>query len=87
MAIRSKAGRHFASYALGHYDWSLSGWGEGFSFFIGLLPPAYMYSVIGTVISMTEECAEPEVEVSRAIALCIPCGAFTSLLFVLPLCL
>ena len=35
---------------------------------------------------MTEECAQPEVEVSRAIALCIPFGGLASLLFVLPLC-
>lgn len=35
---------------------------------------------------MTEECADPEVEVSCAITLCIPFGGLASLLFVLPIC-
>jgi len=86
LAVRAKAGRHDASYALGHYDTSFSGWGSGFTFFIGLLPPAYAFSAIGMVTSMTEECQEPEVEVSRSLVLCIPIGGLASLFFVLPLC-
>lgn len=86
VSVRAKEGRHSASYALGHYDSSFSGWGTGFTFFIGLLPPAYAFSAIGMVTSMTEECAQPEIEVSRAIALCIPFGGLASLLFILPLC-
>ncbi|KAJ4325011.1 hypothetical protein N0V94_000895 [Neodidymelliopsis sp. IMI 364377] len=86
VSVRAKEGRHSASYALGHYESSLSGWGSGFTFFVGLLPPAYAFSAIGMVTSMTEECAQPEVEVSRAIALCIPFGGLASLLFILPLC-
>lgn len=31
-------GRHNAAYSLGNYETDLSGWGRGFSFFIGLLP-------------------------------------------------
>ncbi|CAG5147232.1 uncharacterized protein ALTATR162_LOCUS2004 [Alternaria atra] len=86
LSVRAQQGRHSPSYALGNYDSSFSGWGTGFTFFIGLLPPAYAFSAIGMVTSMTEECAQPEVEVSRAIALCIPFGGLASLLFVLPLC-
>ncbi|KAH7095524.1 amino acid/polyamine transporter I [Paraphoma chrysanthemicola] len=86
VSVRAKQGRHSASYALGNYDSSFSGWGTGFTFFIGLLPPAYTFSAIGMVTSMTEECAQPEVEVSRAIALTIPFGGIAALLFVLPLC-
>ncbi|KAI4668731.1 uncharacterized protein J4E78_002559 [Alternaria triticimaculans] len=86
LSVRAQQGRHSASYALGNYDSSFSGWGTGFTFFIGLLPPAYAFSAIGMVTSMTEECAQPEIEVSRAIALCIPFGGLASLLFVLPLC-
>jgi amino acid transporter len=86
VSVRAQQGRHTASYALGNYESSFSGWGTGFSFFIGLLPPAYAFSAIGMVTSMTEECAQPEIEVSRAIALCIPFGGLASLLFVLPLC-
>ncbi|KAI4930666.1 uncharacterized protein J4E92_004498 [Alternaria infectoria] len=86
LSVRAQQGRHSASYALGNYYSSFSGWGTGFTFFIGLLPPAYAFSAIGMVTSMTEECAQPEIEVSRAIALCIPFGGLASLLFVLPLC-
>jgi amino acid transporter len=38
------------------------------------------------VTSVLEECARLEVEVSRALVLCIPFGGLASLLFVLPLC-
>ena len=86
VSVRAKQGRHSASYALGHYDSSFSGWGPGFTFFIGLLPSAYTFSAIGMITSMTEECASPETEVSRALALCIPFGGVASLLFILPLC-
>ncbi|KAJ4990936.1 amino acid permease [Stagonosporopsis vannaccii] len=86
VSIRAKEGRHPATYALGHYDSTLAGWGPYFTFFIGLLPPAYAFSAIGMVTSMAEECAQPDVEVSRAITLCIPFGGLASLLFVLPLC-
>jgi amino acid transporter len=86
LSVRAKQGRHSASYALGNYETSFSGWGTGFTFFIGLLPPAYAFSAIGMVTSMAEECAQPEVEVSRALVFCIPFGGLASLLFVLPLC-
>jgi amino acid transporter len=86
LSVRAKQGRHSASYALGNYETGFSGWGTGFTFFIGLLPPAYAFSAIGMVTSMAEECAQPEVEVSRALVLCMPFGGLASLLFVLPLC-
>ncbi|WZH43082.1 uncharacterized protein QYS62_004084 [Fusarium acuminatum] len=86
LSSTAKEGRHSASYGLTHYDTSISGW-EGFSFFIGLLPPAYALSAIGMVMSMTEECAKPETEVPRAIAMCIPIGGVSMLAFVLPICL
>lgn len=86
LTITAKAGRHSASYGLGHYDGNLSGWGPGFSFFIGLLPPAYAFSAIGMVVSMAEECSDPEVQVSRSITMCIPIGGAAALLFALPIC-
>ncbi|RGP72029.1 amino acid transporter [Fusarium longipes] len=85
LSCTAKEGRHSASYALGHFDSSISGWGN-FSFFIGLLPPAYALSAIGMVVSMTEECANPEIEVPRAISVCIPIGGVSMLAFVLPIC-
>ncbi|KAJ4292000.1 hypothetical protein N0V90_009899 [Kalmusia sp. IMI 367209] len=86
LAIRANSGRHTVAYALGHYDTKFSGWGHRFTFFIGLLPPAYTFSAIGMVTSMTEECAEPEIEVSRSLVLCIPIGGIASILLILPLC-
>ncbi|KAF9768003.1 hypothetical protein IL306_014759 [Fusarium sp. DS 682] len=85
LSSTAKEGRHSASYGLAHYDTSISGWGE-FSFFIGLLPPAYALSAIGMVMSMTEECSKPEIEVPRAISMCIPIGGVSMLAFVLPIC-
>lgn len=54
LSVQAKAGRHSASYALGHYDTDLSGWGY-FSFFIGLLPPSYTFSAIGMIASMASQ--------------------------------
>lgn len=85
VSIKADAGRHSASYALGHYDKSFAGWG-GFTFFIGLLPAAYTFSAIGMVSSMAEECANPAIKVPRAIALSVPVGGTAGLFFVIPLC-
>ncbi|KAE8150106.1 hypothetical protein BDV25DRAFT_140161 [Aspergillus avenaceus] len=48
VSVSAKAGRHTPSDALAQYDTSLSGWGN-FSFCIGLLPPAFVFSAIGMV--------------------------------------
>ena len=85
LSVSAKAGRHSASYTLGHYDTSLSGWG-GFTFFIGLLPAAYTFSAIGMISSMAEEVADPTIKVPRAISLCVPVGGFAGLFFILPIC-
>ncbi|KAJ5714241.1 uncharacterized protein N7483_011422 [Penicillium malachiteum] len=85
VSVKADAGRHSASWALSHYDKSFSGWGR-FTFFIGLLPPAYTFSAIGMISSMAEECAHPATKVPRAIALSIPVGGIAGLFFVIPLC-
>ncbi|KAI1611195.1 amino acid/polyamine transporter I [Exophiala viscosa] len=85
LSVKADAGRHSASYALGHYDKSFSGWG-GFTFFIGLLPAAYTFSAIGMISAMAEECADPAVKVPKAISLCVPVGGFAGLFFIIPIC-
>ncbi|TQB72400.1 hypothetical protein MPDQ_006886 [Monascus purpureus] len=85
LSVKADVGRHSAAYALGHYDKSLSGWG-GFTFFIGLLPPAYCFSAIGMISSMAEECENPAIKVPQAISLCVPVGGFAGLFFILPIC-
>ncbi|KAI9730485.1 MAG: hypothetical protein M1818_008180 [Claussenomyces sp. TS43310] len=85
LSVKADVGRHSASYALGHYDTSLSGWG-GFTFFIGLLPAAYTFSAIGMISAMAEECADPAIKVPQAISLCVPVGGLAGLFFILPIC-
>lgn len=85
VSATAKAGRHSVSYALGHFDPSLSGWGN-FGFFIGLLPPAYTFSALGMATSMAEECTDPEIRLAQAISLVPVIGGLISLFFVLPIC-
>lgn len=85
LSVKADAGRHSASYALGHYDTSLAGWG-GFTFFIGLLPAAYCFSALGMICSMAEECDHPATKLPNALALCVPFGGLAGLFFILPIC-
>ncbi|KAH7147115.1 hypothetical protein B0J13DRAFT_553324 [Dactylonectria estremocensis] len=86
LSITAKASRHSASYGLTYYDSSLSSWGYGFSFFIGLLLSAYILLAIGMVISIAEECSSLEIEVPHGISLCISIGGVVMLVFILPIC-
>ena len=85
LSVKAASGRHSASYTLGNYDKSLSGWG-GFTFFIGLLPAAYTFSAIGMISAMAEEVHDPTIKVPRAIALSVPVLWFFGLFFVIPIC-
>ncbi|KAK7705050.1 hypothetical protein SLS57_010247 [Botryosphaeria dothidea] len=85
LSVSAKEGRHSASYALGHYDTSFSGWGS-FTFFIGLLPAAYTFSALGMISSMAEEVHDPAIKVPQAISLCIPVGGIFGIFFILPIC-
>lgn len=86
LSATAKEGKHSASVALGSYNSQFSGWGDGFTFFIGLLPPAYAFCAIGMVTSMSEECLDPQMEVPRAITLVMPMGGLAALFFILPIC-
>ncbi|GJJ15229.1 hypothetical protein Clacol_009505 [Clathrus columnatus] len=79
--------RRFARGGLesGSYDGSLSGWPEGFSFFIGLLPPAYTYAAIGMIASMAEEVERPEIQVPRAMVYSVLVGTVSGLVYLLPI--
>ncbi|KAK6851203.1 amino acid permease-like protein [Apiospora arundinis] len=67
-----------------HYDASASGWPLGWSFFIGLLQPAYVLTGYGMVASMCEEVQSPEREVPKAIVLSVVAAGFTGLIFLIP---
>jgi len=85
LSVKADVGRHSASYALGHYDSSFSGYG-GFTFFIGLLPAAYTFSALGMIASMAEEVSDPTTKVPWALSLCVPVGGIAGLFFILPIC-
>ncbi|KAK4161048.1 putative amino acid permease [Cladorrhinum sp. PSN259] len=85
LSAKAEVGRNSVGTTLGHYDNSLSGWGD-FSFFIGILPAAYTFSAIGMVSSMAEECEDPAVKLPKAIALAVPVGGIAGLFFIIPIC-
>ncbi|KAA1477612.1 amino acid transporter [Dentipellis sp. KUC8613] len=84
-SAKAAAGRHSAAFALGHFDASASGWVPGWTFFIGLLPPAYTYAAIGMVASMAEEVHNPAVQLPKAIVWSVPIGTVFGLIFLLPI--
>jgi len=85
LSAKAAVGRHSVSFALGHFDPSGSGWTPGWSFFIGLLPPAYTFSAIGMVASMAEEVYNPTVQLPLAITWSIPISFIVGLIFLLPI--
>ncbi|KAI1813041.1 amino acid transporter [Poronia punctata] len=85
LSVKADVGRHSPSYTLGHYDPTLSGWGN-FSFLIGILPAAYTFSAIGMISSMAEECDKPTVKLPSALSLCVPVGGIAGLFFIIPIC-
>ncbi|KAK3378739.1 amino acid/polyamine transporter I [Lasiosphaeria ovina] len=85
LSVKADVGRNSPSDTLGHFDNSISGWGD-FSFFIGILPAAYTFSAIGMISAMAEECGDPAVKLPKAIALCVPVGGIAGLFFIIPIC-
>jgi len=85
LSSEAQVGRHSASYALGHFDPSASGWVPGWTFFIGLLPPAYTFAAIGMVASMAEEVHNPTIQLPHAIVYSVPIGAVAGVIFLLPI--
>ncbi|KAM5351099.1 hypothetical protein ACJ41O_003822 [Fusarium nematophilum] len=85
LSAKAEDGRHSPGYTLGHFDNSLSGWGD-FSFWIGTLPSAYTFSALGMITSMAEECGDATIKLPRAISLCVPVGCIFGLFFIIPIC-
>ncbi|OAA40953.1 polyamine transporter TPO5 [Metarhizium rileyi] len=77
--------RRSGAYVFGHYDASASGWPTGWSFFIGLLQPAYTLTGYGMVAAMCEEVQNPEREVPKAIVLSVVAAGFTGVIYIIPL--
>ncbi|PHH88966.1 hypothetical protein CDD83_6818 [Cordyceps sp. RAO-2017] len=77
--------RRDAAFVFAHYDASASGWPPAWSFFVGLLQPAYTLTGYGMVASMCEEVQNPEREVPRAIVLSVVAAGVTGIVYILPL--
>ncbi|KAK7744855.1 hypothetical protein SLS53_003088 [Cytospora paraplurivora] len=80
----AKGGRRSGEFVFAHYDASGSGWPTGWSFFVGLLQPAYVLTGYGMVASMCEEVQNPEREVPKAIVLSVVAAGITGLFFLIP---
>ncbi|KAI0157138.1 amino acid transporter [Hypoxylon sp. FL1284] len=72
-------------FVFAHYDASASGWPVGWSFFVGLLQPAYVLTGYGMVAAMCEEVQSPEREVPKAIVLSVVAAGFTGLVYLIPI--
>ncbi|KIK79789.1 hypothetical protein PAXRUDRAFT_36350 [Paxillus rubicundulus Ve08.2h10] len=85
VSITAAAGRRPASFALGGFNASASGWTPGWSFFVGLLPPAYVYSTIGMAVSMAEEVHNASETLPKAISWSVPIGTIWGIALLLPI--
>ncbi|KAI1338269.1 gaba permease [Xylariaceae sp. FL0016] len=72
-------------FVFAHYDASASGWPYGWSFFVGLLQPAYVLTGYGMVAAMCEEVQSPEREVPKAIVLSVVAAGITGLIYLIPI--
>lgn len=82
--------RRSGKFVFTHFDASASGWPAGWSFFVGLLQPAYTLTGYGMVAAMCEETQNPQREVPKAMVLSVVSAGITgmiyliTILFVLP---
>jgi len=72
-------------FVFAHYDASGSGWPSGWSFFVGLLQPAYVLTGYGMVAAMCEEVQAPEREVPKAMVFSVVAAGLTGLIFLIPI--
>ncbi|KAJ9663867.1 hypothetical protein H2198_000627 [Neophaeococcomyces mojaviensis] len=77
--------RRSGSFVFAHYDASASGWPTGWSFFVGLLQPAYVLTGYGMVAAMCEEVQTPEREVPKAIVFSVIAAGITGLIYLIPI--
>lgn len=57
------------------------GWGDGVTWFMGLLQAAYGLTAFDSAIHMVEEIPHPRVNIPRVIWLSVACGALTGFIF------
>ncbi|KHO01245.1 polyamine transporter TPO5 [Metarhizium album ARSEF 1941] len=84
LLVRAPA-RRSPAFVFGHYDASASGWPWAWSFFVGLLQPAYTLTGYGMVAAMCEEVQNPERQVPRAMVLSVVAAGLTGVVYLVPL--
>ncbi|KAK5945084.1 hypothetical protein PMZ80_002288 [Knufia obscura] len=85
LLVMAKAGRRSGEFVFANYDASGSGWPTGWSFFVGLLQPAYVLTGYGMVAAMCEEVQMPEREVPKAIVLSVVAAGLTGIIYLVPI--
>lgn len=85
LLAEAAAGRRSVSFALGNFDPTSPGWTPGWSFFIGLLPPAYTLSAVGMITNMAEEVHNPSETLPKVIISSVPIGTLTGVVYLLPI--
>ncbi|ORY22191.1 amino acid/polyamine transporter I [Naematelia encephala] len=85
ICVRAKEGYRSPSYAFFHFDPSFSGWNAGWTFFLGILPPAFSIASIGMTTGMAEEILQPEKNLPRAMIWTLPISLVLEWMFYLPL--
>ncbi|KAK5092989.1 hypothetical protein LTR70_000544 [Exophiala xenobiotica] len=81
----ARVGRRSGEFVFTNYDASASGWPSGWSFFVGLLQPAYVLTGYGMVAAMCEEVQTPEKEVPKAIVLSVVAAGLTGIIYLVPI--
>ena len=74
-----------ADFVFTHYDPSASGWPAGWSFFVGLLQPAYTLTGYGLSFALCEEVQNPAQEVPKAAFLSVAAAGATGIVYILAL--
>ncbi|BEJ15277.1 hypothetical protein CspHIS471_0410440 [Cutaneotrichosporon sp. HIS471] len=77
--------RNSAKFAFSHFDSSLSGWPQAWSFFVGLLQAAYTLTGYGMVAALCEEVHSPQKEVPKAMVYSVIAAGITGIVYLLPI--
>ncbi|KAM0755297.1 putative gaba permease [Meredithblackwellia eburnea MCA 4105] len=75
-----KNGFNSGAFVFGNYRPDFSGWGQGWTFFIGLLPGCFVMCGVGMITSLSEEVEHPEIQVPRAMVIGIPAATLSGIL-------
>ncbi|KAM0747892.1 putative gaba permease [Meredithblackwellia eburnea MCA 4105] len=73
-------GFNTGAFVFGKYTPQFSGWGQGWTFFIGLLPGCFVMCGVGMVTALSEEVEQPEIQVPRSMIIGVPIATISGVL-------